>query len=41
VILDLADFCDTHELYLNEELVLHCIGSFIGAEEVADIWSWG
>ena len=39
VVLDLAHFCDTHELYLNEELAIHCTASLMGAEDVADITS--
>ncbi len=39
IVLDLADFCDVHQLYLNEELALHCSASFMGAEEVIDIKS--
>ena len=36
VVLGLADYCDANEMYLNEELTLHCVGTFMGAEDVAD-----
>jgi hypothetical protein len=39
VVLDLATFCDTNALYLNEELTVHCVGALMGAEEVADVKS--
>jgi len=37
VVLDIAEYCDDNALYLNEELTLHCVGSLIGAEDVAGI----
>jgi len=37
VVLDLAAYCDKNGFYLSEELTLHCTGTFMGAEEVADI----
>jgi hypothetical protein len=37
VVLDLAEYCDANALYLNEELTLHCVGTFMGSEDVADI----
>jgi len=37
IVLDLAEFCDRNQLYLNEGLALHCTGSVMGAEEVADV----
>ena len=34
---DVAEFCDEHELYINDELGLHCVIFFTGVEEIQDI----
>ena len=37
VIFDIAEYSDDNALYLNDELTLHCVGSLMGAEDVAEI----
>jgi len=39
VVLGLAEYCDVNAMYLNEELTLHCVGTFMGAEDVASMKS--
>ena len=36
VILGLAEYCDKNAFYLNEELTVHCLTAFMGAEDVID-----
>lgn len=31
---EVAGFCDEHELYLNEELTLHCCAILVGVEDI-------
>jgi hypothetical protein len=36
-ILDIASYCDENELYINEDLALHCTALFMGVEEIPDL----
>ena len=38
-ILEVAEFCDANELYIGEELTLHCVSILMGVEEIQDIES--
>ena len=33
-ILEVAGFCDEHELYINEELTVHCVPILMGVEDI-------
>lgn len=33
-VLDIAGFNDSHQLYINEEIALHCLMTLIGVEEI-------
>jgi hypothetical protein len=34
VVLDIASYCDEHAFHLNEELTVHCVSAYMGAEDV-------
>lgn len=34
---DIAGWCDSHEMYINEELAVHCTPLLMGVEEIYDI----
>jgi hypothetical protein len=34
IVLDLAEFCDEHSLYLNDEVTVHCCSLFMGVEDI-------
>lgn len=36
-VLDIAEFCDEHELYISEELTVHCVSFLMGTEDIGDI----
>lgn len=36
-IFQVAEFCDENELYINEEITVHCVPILMGFEEVPDI----
>jgi len=33
-IMEVAQFCDEHELYIDEELTIHCVSILIGVEDI-------
>lgn len=35
--LKIADYCDKHSLYLNEDVVIHCIGSLVGVDDYLEM----
>ena len=37
VVLEIAEFTDQNSLYLDEEIAVHCVTTFMGAEDVLDI----
>src|SRR2546429_9271242 len=37
VVLDVAKFIDDNNLYLNENLIMHCMMALIGVEDIYDI----
>ena len=37
IVLDLAGYCDEHELYINEDLAIHCTTVFMGIEDIAGL----
>jgi hypothetical protein len=37
VVLDMAAFTDANGLYLNEDVVVHCMTSLIGVEDIYDV----
>jgi len=37
VVLDVAKFTDDNNLYLNEQLIMHCMMTLIGVEDIHDI----
>lgn len=38
-ILDVAQFCDMHELYFDEEITVHCVPILMGVEDIPDMES--
>lgn len=34
---EVAGFCDEHELYLDEEVTVHCVPTLMGVEDIRDI----
>ena len=34
IVLDMAEFCDDNDLYLNQEVVVHCCTVFMGVEDI-------
>lgn len=36
-VLDVAGYCDEHELYISEELTLHCTSLLMGVEDIPDL----